>query len=96
MYRGTIKNSQPQIGIILMKLDSQTAEKIANLVNGIMTADHMEETRDENGNRMYNYTVWHSAKCRDIIELHDTYGITLPNLNSAIDYLTARAIKGLD
>ena len=79
-----------------MKLDNQTAEKIALLINGIMTADHMEDARDENGHRMYDYTVWHTAKCRDIIELNDTYGIALPNLNSAIDYLKARAIKGLD
>lgn len=63
------------------------AARIASLVNQIMSAEIMLAARDADGKRTYDFHLWHTDRCKAISELADEYGIELPSLKSARQYL---------
>lgn len=68
-------------------LDAKSARRIAALINTISVATNMEQARDENGERTYDFWLWHSDKCRATVALADEFGIELPNLSRDRQYL---------
>ena len=62
-------------------LSKKQANEIANLFNNIQVSENLAN------NDKYDFKTWWGSACTSIVELHDKYGITLPNYQASVKYL---------
>jgi hypothetical protein len=63
------------------------AARIARLINTLQSAENMLAARDENGERTYDFWLWHTERCTATVTLAEEFGIELVNLSSSREYL---------